>query len=252
MRAERAEDCVALDVSHLLGGAIGDAFIFGTGRSRPHMLRVAKAVKFELKARDTSIFHRTPTIEGKHSDDWLLIDGGSVVVSVMVRAARERLALESHWEEQGARRLELPPEEAVPMPLPPGAAAAAALPGESRAADDIPPPPAHWAVADDPTLDSVYRDGDDAALLAAVEAIEAARGEAAAADETATARDDADDDGADDEYAYDDYYDGEYFDGYYEDNYYGDEYYVDEAYADDELERVPEATMETPPRGRRR
>ena len=106
LRAERAEDVVALDVRDLLGGAVGDTFVFATGRSRPHMKRVAEAVRHELKHRGVIAFGEPPSIEGSHADDWLLVDGGSVVVSVMVRAARERLALERHWEEQGATVIE--------------------------------------------------------------------------------------------------------------------------------------------------
>ena len=163
MHEARAEDVLALDVSHLLGGAVGEAFVFGTGRSRPHMLRIAKTVKSELKHRGARVFDRTPGIEGSHADDWLLIDGGSVVVSVMVHAARERLALERHWEEQGATRLELPDEPTARVR--PGG-----LPGETHSPGEIPAPPAHWgdavAAADvDTPLEEVYRESAKDDLL---------------------------------------------------------------------------------------
>jgi len=116
LRAERAEDLRLLSVSHLLCGNVGESFVFATGISKVHMLRVAKGVAYELKHRGvtviTSDFPRgePPAVEGSQADDWAVVDGGSVVVSVMTQAARDTLGLEAHWLEQGAQELPLPPD----------------------------------------------------------------------------------------------------------------------------------------------
>ena len=229
MRAERTEDLRALDVSGLLGGAIGERFVFGTGRSKPHMLRIAKAVQYELKHRGARIFNKVPVIEGKAADDWMVIDGGSVIVSVMVPEARERLALEEHWEAQGAVPIELPPADELATPLP-----ASGLPGETLAPGEIPAPPAHWGAApgsEGAPLEDVYREdeGDDALLL----------DDADAGDE---------DDLEEYEYAYEEYYDDEEGDDYF---YGDDDEYYEEMYYDDDYEHVEEADVEKPPPPRR-
>jgi ribosome-associated protein len=182
LRAERAKDVVALDVSQILGGAIGEKLVFATGMTRAHMLRCAKAVRQEFKARGVQdIYGVPPVIEGERSDEWLVVDGGSVVVSIMVPEARERLALEEHWEEQGGVLIELPAGDAADalddpwQPIPAAAVAGAA--------------PAVWSEADGSAEpEGIYRDSgeDDEAALQAVqsrlEALREARRQEAAAD----------------------------------------------------------------------
>ena len=234
MRAERAVDVAAYDVSHLLGGAVGEAFVFGAGRSRPHMHRVAKAVKYELKQRNVEILDRVPTIEGSsNADDWLLIDGGSVVVSVMVEAARERLALERHWEEQGAELIELPPEE-EPEPMP---FAAGALPGETLAEGEIPSPPTHWGDVSPVSagLDPVYAesgDGDEGLIAEVDGGGEGGRTSSSPAEEVIKEEQvKRKEEALDEEYYYDEYgdeegayYAEEYYYGSEDDYHYGEEY----------------------------
>ena len=241
MRAERAEDLRALDVRDLLGGAIGETFVFGTGRSKPHMLRIAKAVQYELKHRGALTFNKVPVIEGKAADDWMVIDGGSVIVSVMVPDARARLALEDHWEAQGAVPIDLPPEDDHVTSLP-----AVGLPGETLASGEIPAPPAHWGAAPGVAgskgapLEDVYRedDSDDALLL----------------DDT----DAGDDDDLEEyEYAYEEYcaheeyYEDEYeeyqHDEYQYDDYQYDDYQYDEYYEDEKAPPEEEAPPPPPP-----
>ena len=240
-----------LDISGLIGGAAGENLLFATGRSKVHLLRVAKAVKFELKHRGVLINGVPPSIEGSAADDWMVVDGGAVVVSVMEGQMRERLALEQHWEDQGARRVELPPadddDEAA------AAAAAATRQAAAAAATSAAAGPVPSAVDDD-----VYREvgGDDeAALLAAEEA-----GEFDDLDEYAGYLDGYEDEeydeepvggeGAvavmdeeyeeasdDDEYYLDEYYDEEgYQDAYGDADDYEDDYYYDEDDDDDDEE----------------
>ena len=111
LRAERALDVRALSVRGLLGGTIGECLIFATAVSRAHMTRVARTVQVEFKNAGVVRYGQSPAIEGKQSDEWLLIDGGDCVVSVMVDEARANLQLEEHWQAQGATELDLPPDE---------------------------------------------------------------------------------------------------------------------------------------------
>ena len=135
-----------------------------------------------------------------------------------------RLDLERHWEEQGATRLELPPEE------PPLARArdgdGAWLPGETLAPAEVPAAPAHWGTAagdgdDGGALDAIYREdeSDDELLL---------RADADAG---------GDGTGEDDD---EEYYDYEY--EYYDDDELED-YYYDEYYEPDD-QGPPEAKLE--------
>jgi len=222
LHAERAEDVRALDVRELLGGAIGDALIFASGRSKAHMFRLAQAVRQEFKDRNVIRYGHPPMIEGKHSDDWLLIDGGEVVVSVFVPSAREALSLEDHWVEQGATELELAasPYEALPL-------AHAAEGAAAAAAEALPPqPPAHWGEVAATTPDGIYVEtGDDYF------------------DEEGYLSDERTDYA--DEYAYDDgsgYADGySYADEYSDAN--GDSYADGDSYAEDYAEYVDNDKM---------
>lgn len=88
---EHAFDLCFLDVKHLMDGAVGDWLLFASARSTGHMLRTAKAVRQEFKRRDVTApspsGSATPSIEGQESDDWMLVDGGSVIVNIMCEAA---------------------------------------------------------------------------------------------------------------------------------------------------------------------
>ena len=206
---------------------------------------LACAHPWQLKHRGVQHNGHPPAIEGSASDDWLLVDGGSVVVSVMARAAREKLALEAHWEEHGALELELEPNPNI-ADVSTGLLAASAA------------PPEHWAHASaDEPQDAIYReDGVDAYLAG-----ESASSEWRAASDVRSSGggggggSDMPSEGADeneaDHYADDDYdvygyeEDDEADDGYYDDGYYYDRededggYYdssYDDVYYDDEYD----------------
>ena len=99
--AELALDVSALRVTGLLDGAVGDYFVFATARSRVHMRRVAKGVRHELKERGVATaLGAAPGIEGADSDEWMLVDGGHAVVSVLTAEARDKFALERKWLER--------------------------------------------------------------------------------------------------------------------------------------------------------
>lgn len=161
LHSELGSDVSALDTRGMAGGgSMGEHLVFATATSKAHMSRIAKAVQHELKHRGVVMFDQAPTIEGRHSDDWLLVDGGSVVVSVLTRQARERLSLESHWLSLGATLVELPAEIFAPPEVPqvsPISAEAAAQGRESLGLGYPAAPPTHWGgVPGDP--DPIYSD----------------------------------------------------------------------------------------------
>ena len=172
LRAERAEEVRAISVRGLLGGAVGDCLVFASGRSPAHMTRIARAIQHEFKAAGVLRYGQAPAIEGRQSDDWLLVDGGDVVVSVMTPESRATLQLEEHWQAQGATELELPADElAAPHAATPAAAAAAGTAVGGEAASSV---REHWglegtSLAGD-AIDDVYREDGDVILDAREEA----------------------------------------------------------------------------------
>ena len=216
--AELALDVSALRVTGLLDGAVGDYFVFATARSRVHMRRVAKGVRHELKERGVATaLGAAPGIEGADSDEWMLVDGGHAVVSVLTAEARDKFALERKWLERGAVAVAVAPTRASAAAPPltaedlPAAAAAAAAAADAGVYDEV----------DD---DFELLDRRNAQQRAAADGAELRPPDADA---------DADDDGEDDE-------DGEYYeDEYYEEELDDDEY-DDESYDFDEYEEYYE------------
>ena len=102
LEEEHAFDVCYLEVKGLMDGAVGDWLVFGSARTEGHMKRTAKAVVHELKKREVRLFGRGPEIEGGSSDEWMLVDGGSIIVNVMIPHARAALNLEQHWQKLGA------------------------------------------------------------------------------------------------------------------------------------------------------
>ena len=131
LHAELADDVVALDVRQVMEGCAGDWLVFATAKSHAHMKRLASATVLELKQRGVTVGRGAPTIEGEEGEDgWMLVDGGRVVVNVMVEEARIGLALEDHWEEMGAVAHEIAHHREPPLSG--GASAAAPALAESR------------------------------------------------------------------------------------------------------------------------
>ena len=154
MMSELAVDVTVLDVREVMDRAAGDFLVFATARSHAHMRRLAKTVVYELKERRTIVWNNTgPVIEGADSEDWMLVDGGSVVVNIMLQEARTRLGLVEHWKQMGAlvyHHEEMATASAMFDPVAALSAARQPLPGGSAE---------RMAV---PETDPVYlEDGDD-------------------------------------------------------------------------------------------
>jgi ribosome-associated protein len=97
LEAERAGQVVCLDVR---GRADGFAWlIVASGRSPSHMRRLADMVFRGLLARRL----RPPpsvgswSVEGRDTDDWMIVDCGEIVVNVMSETARRTFNLEQQF-----------------------------------------------------------------------------------------------------------------------------------------------------------
>jgi len=91
----KAEDIFSLDLQGLHAGKLGETMIVATGVTRAHMLHLARSVR--QSAQDQGHPQDVPPIEGEESDDWMVLDLGSVVVHIMSPSGREYYELEQHW-----------------------------------------------------------------------------------------------------------------------------------------------------------
>jgi len=98
VRALEQERGVDVRVVSLAGRSdLAEALVFATGRSVPHMRRMADMVSRALRKRRLPGI-ADPGVEARDMDDWMLVDCGNLIVSVMDAEARECFALEKYWE----------------------------------------------------------------------------------------------------------------------------------------------------------
>jgi len=101
---KKAEDIVALDVSHLL--VVTEYFIIATGRTNIQVRAIADEVEEQLRDK---CGEKPIGREGIGEDKWILLDYGDVVIHVFQPAERDFYRLERLWSD--APRLELPDAE---------------------------------------------------------------------------------------------------------------------------------------------
>lgn len=94
------EEDKAIDVEYIdLAGksSLADFMVFATGRSKGHMQKIADTIFDAIRLRecDDDFEYR---IEGRSSDDWMIVDANTIIVHVMMPEIRERLNLEDHWK----------------------------------------------------------------------------------------------------------------------------------------------------------
>jgi ribosome-associated protein len=92
----KAEDTVAIDMNGK--SAIADHMVVTSGRSNRHVAAVADQV---VKALREAGFTK-PRIEGLPHADWVLVDGGDVVVHIFRPEVREFYNLEKIWQAEFA------------------------------------------------------------------------------------------------------------------------------------------------------
>jgi ribosome-associated protein len=88
---KKAEDLCVLDLSGL--SSFTDYFLIMHGNSSRHNGAVADAVDGELKKTGA----RPLSVEGRETEEWILLDYGFFVVHVFSPKAREHYSLEKLW-----------------------------------------------------------------------------------------------------------------------------------------------------------
>ena len=90
----KAVDPVLIDVGGISGFA--DAMIVATGTSTRHIRSMHDALVSSVKEMEISLLG----VEGKESNDWVLIDLGDLIVHLMRKETREFYDLEKFWSSQ--------------------------------------------------------------------------------------------------------------------------------------------------------
>ncbi|KAL6779631.1 hypothetical protein ACKKBG_A13095 [Auxenochlorella protothecoides x Auxenochlorella symbiontica] len=101
LAAAHASNVVVLDVAGRC--AVADAMVVATGRSPAQLRGQAEAVVdwLERGARGAGCAPPGCRVEGGHGAEWLLVDGGRVIVHLMLEGARRAYDLEALWGEEG-------------------------------------------------------------------------------------------------------------------------------------------------------
>ena len=99
----KARDIIVLDVRKLT--SLYDTMIVATAESSRQVNALARHVRDALKAAGATIIG----VEGEQSGEWVLVDGGEVVVHIMQPAVRAYYNLEELWTPPAARRRAKPP-----------------------------------------------------------------------------------------------------------------------------------------------
>lgn len=72
---------------------MADDMLIATGTSRPHVLALAEEVQQALKEAGAPVV----STEGEEEAQWLLVDGGDIVVHIFQPEARAHYRLERLW-----------------------------------------------------------------------------------------------------------------------------------------------------------
>lgn len=88
----KAEQTVAIDITGK--SALADHMVVTSGRSNRHVSAVADQVMKALRENGFS----KPRIEGLPHADWVLVDGGDVIVHIFRPEVREFYNIEKMWQ----------------------------------------------------------------------------------------------------------------------------------------------------------
>ena len=88
----KAEDIVQIDLRGK--SSIGDYMVIASGRSSRQVNAIATNLLDHLK----QTLHCPARIEGKDSDDWILVDTGDIIVHIFRPEVREFYQLEKMWQ----------------------------------------------------------------------------------------------------------------------------------------------------------
>ena len=92
----KAEQVVAIDIAGK--SSLADYMVVTTGRSNRHVAAVADQVVKALREKGFT----KPRIEGLPHADWVLVDGGDVIVHIFRPEVREFYNIEKMWQAEFA------------------------------------------------------------------------------------------------------------------------------------------------------
>jgi len=92
----KAEDTVAIDVTGK--SSLSDHMVVTTGRSNRHVGAVADQVMRALREAG----YDKPRVEGLPHCDWVLVDGGDVIIHIFRPEVREFYNIEKMWQAEFA------------------------------------------------------------------------------------------------------------------------------------------------------
>jgi len=87
----KAEDIVVIDLHGK--SSIADSMIIATGRSQRHLASLAEHLAVLLKKQGIG----DVGVEGASVGDWVLVDGGDVIVHLFREEVRRHYSLEKMW-----------------------------------------------------------------------------------------------------------------------------------------------------------
>ena len=87
----KAEDIVTIDIAGK--SALGDFMVVVSGRSSRHVMAIADHLMTDLKDEG----HGNARVEGLETGDWVLIDGGDIIIHVFRPEIREFYNIEKMW-----------------------------------------------------------------------------------------------------------------------------------------------------------
>ncbi|WEZ85064.1 ribosome silencing factor [Rhizobium sp. 32-5/1] len=87
----KAEEIVTIDIAGK--SALGDYMIVVSGRSSRHVMAIADHLMTDLKDEG----YGNARVEGLETGDWVLIDGGDIIVHVFRPEIREFYNIEKMW-----------------------------------------------------------------------------------------------------------------------------------------------------------
>jgi len=89
-----------MDVSHT--SSLSDFYIVASATNSTQANSMANEVLRQLKQHDLSFLSK----EGMNGSDWILLDGGDIIIHIFLEAARDVYGLEEIWTE--AKPVEIP------------------------------------------------------------------------------------------------------------------------------------------------
>lgn len=87
----KAEEIVTIDLEGK--SSIGDFMVVASGRSHRHVAAIADKLAKQLREAG---FGR-PRVEGNDSNDWVLVDAGSIIIHIFRPEVREFYNIEKMW-----------------------------------------------------------------------------------------------------------------------------------------------------------